>query len=99
MRNIICQLEPDEGLTTLSASLCAADFQIFFHKKLTTVLRQLHNHPRITKAASRLFLSVTLTLLALWFIVLWTHAHAIMGYNVLRIVFGDLSVFDCISLS
>ena len=55
MCNIICQLEPDEGPTTLCTSLCAADFLIFFHMK--TVLRQLHDHPSITKAASRLFLS------------------------------------------
>jgi len=31
MCNIICQLEPDEGPTTLSTSLCEADFLIFFH--------------------------------------------------------------------
>ena len=33
MCNIICQPETDEGPTTLRASLCAADFLIFFHMK------------------------------------------------------------------
>ena len=60
MCNKICQLEPNEGPTTLRASLCAADFRIFFHMKLTTVLRQLHDHPSIIKAASRLFVSIAI---------------------------------------
>ena len=33
MCNIICQLQPDQGPTTLHSSLCAADFLIFFHMK------------------------------------------------------------------
>ena len=62
MCNKICQLEPDEGSTTLRASLCAADFLIFFHMKLTTVLRQLHDHPSINKALNMLFLSIAIKL-------------------------------------
>ena len=50
MYNIICQLEPDEGPATLLVL-------IFFHMK-TGVLRQLHEHPSITKAEVRLFLSI-----------------------------------------
>ena len=50
--NIICQLEPAEGPTTLCTSLFSFTWQ------LKTVLRQLHDHPSITKAASRLFHSI-----------------------------------------
>ena len=55
MCNIICQLEPDERPTTLCASLCTADF--LSHK----TDKQLHDHPRVTKAASRLFLSIAIS--------------------------------------
>ena len=54
MCNIICQLyiEPDEGPTTLHASLRATDFLIFFHTKTDNCTQATLDHPSITKAAS-----------------------------------------------
>ena len=57
----ICKLEPDEGPATLRTwylHLCSWLVLNDFTWKLTTVLRQLHEHPSITKAESRLFLSI-----------------------------------------
>ena len=61
MCNIICQLEPDEEPTILHTYLCTADFLIFFHMQVTVVLRQLHDHPGVTEAVSRLFLSIAIS--------------------------------------
>ena len=38
-----CQLEPDEGPTTVHASLCKADFLIFFHMATDN-----DNHTQVT---------------------------------------------------
>ena len=40
---------------------CAADFLIFSWKLTTVRLRQLHDHPSITKVAGRLFLSIVIS--------------------------------------
>ena len=63
MCNIICQLEPDEGPTTLRTPICEVDFLTDF---LSHDHRQPHSsnsdHPSFTlKAASRLFFSIAIS--------------------------------------
>ena len=54
-----CQLELYEGPTTLRTLLCEADFLISFTYMLTD--RQATDHPRFTKAATRLFFSIAIS--------------------------------------
>ena len=57
--NIICQLEHDEGSTTLRTSLCEADSLIFL--RTTDTQSGNSNHLSFTKSASRLFFSIAVS--------------------------------------
>ena len=50
-----------QPLSVHGTSLCAADFRIFFHMKTDNCTQATVDHPSITKAAGRLFLSTVIS--------------------------------------
>ena len=50
-----------QPLSVHGTSLCAADFWILCHMKTDNCTQATVDHPRITKAAGRLFLSIVIS--------------------------------------